>query len=305
MKPLRRCVPLLGIFALIALFFKMPEAPLVFGAFTCKTCLASEPYLPLIGAGYFTVLVALSMLFPTFPGPVIARGGLLWAWLLAITLTYMEWPGLCAVCLIGHFCNILIWTIWRVSPQTADELRASPVVERLFFTLLAPVSIVALFSCLNLTFMVYNLKAKHSSFTASLLPGDVVPEFTIQGGANGAFSSGDIAATSGSFINFISPNCPYCKEQLSILSDVALQKANDSCRFINIGSSLTPEWDQLPLAMEWFEDTKGTLRNLFGVSGYPTLFWVATDGKILKVISGVPDDFKSVLLGSGVRPGLK
>lgn len=295
MKQFRGGVPVLALFALIVLFLKMPEVQNVFGIFKCEMCLQSDPYFPMIGASYFAILFAVSMLFPSFPSPFMARSGLIWALLLSVTLTFMDLPNWCVACIIGHLCNISIWMIWWLVPPSIDEQRSSPVRERLFLTLFAPIIVVALFSCLNLTFMIYHLKSKQV-LTTSLKSGSHVPSFTIEDHKKFFFTSADIAATSGTLINFVSPHCPYCKEQLSILNETFIQLANDSYRLINISPLLTPDLVEQALATEWFEDKEGKLRELFKVTGYPTLFLVGKDGKILQIISGVSNELKTSLL---------
>src|SRR5277367_351615 len=155
MNKARDWVPVLGLLALVALFLKMPATPDFFSMFHCKTCGTSDPYLPLLGAGYFSVLIAISLLFPSFPGPKVSRGGLTWATLLAVALTYIDMPGWCADCLIGHACNILIWLIWVFISPGEHKPSAATVKERLCLTMFSAISVVALFCCLNLTFMTY------------------------------------------------------------------------------------------------------------------------------------------------------
>src|SRR5262249_34566778 len=130
MNQARSWVPVLGLLALVALFLSLPEAPNVLGLIGCNSCSSADPYLPLIGAGYFAALIAVALLFPASPGRLVARGGLTWALLLAIALSYVKWPGVCPVCLVGHTCNILIWAIWLVVPPTNDAV-SSTVRERL------------------------------------------------------------------------------------------------------------------------------------------------------------------------------
>lgn len=306
MKRLRYWVPVLGILALAALFFKLPETPNVFGLLGCKTCGSNDPYLPLFGAGYFAALIAVSLLFPTFPGRLVARGGLVWAVLLASALTYMLLPGWCAACLVAHACNILIWTIWVVVLPAAREPSASTIKERLCLALFAPISVVALFSCLNLTFMAYGFKVNRNIAASSLRLGDAAPAFTapISGGPR-SFSTADAAQTAATVINFVSPDCSFCKEQLHVLNAVATQLASGPYRFINVSPMLLPELVQNAPATEWVEDKGGKLRELFKVSGYPTMFVVGTDGKIAQVIPGVPEQLKAYLLTSLVKIGDK
>lgn len=287
MKHLRYLVPFLGILALAALFMILPETPSIFGIVGCKTCSLGDPYLPLIGAGYFATIIAVSLIFPTFPGPLIARGGLIWAILIALILTYIKWPVLCPACLIGHACNILIWTIWVVSRQEAKS-RISNLRERLCLTLFAPISVVALFSCLNLTFMAYGSKINHNLSSTSLQIGDAMP----------ALTNIDATEISGLVINFISLDCPYCKEQLLVINSVANQLSNGSYRFINVTPVLQKELVESFPAFEWVEDKEGELRELFKISGYPTLFVMGSDGKIAQVTAGVPEQLKAHLLAS-------
>jgi thiol-disulfide isomerase/thioredoxin len=298
LKQPRDWVPALGILALIALFLKLPETPHFFGYLGCKTCSSSDPYLPLIGAGYFSILVAVSLIFPNFPGPLIARGGLLWAVLLAAAMTYVNLPGWCTDCLIGHLCNILIWTIWVVVPPIPNKAIHTTVRERLCLVMFAPIAVVALFSCLNLTFMAYGFKINKQFSPTSFKVGETVPVFSMETNKNRSFSNNDLEQAAGIVINFVASNCPYCKEQLPILNDTASHLANDSYRFINISPELPQELVQLSPETEWVLDKESKLRDLFKVTGYPTLFIVGGDGKIVKIIPGVPSQLKDQLLTS-------
>lgn len=292
LRKLRSTVPILGIIALCALFLKMPEVPNILGIFKCESCVGNTPYIPMLGAGYFAVLIALSMLFPNFPSFLIARGGIVWAVLLVLVLTYIDFPHLCFACLIGHLCNIAIWTIWLFVPPAAIKQHASPVQERLFLTLFAPIAMIALFSCLNLTLMVYHLKTKQPPLATSLKVGDPIPNFKVKDIKEHDFAHTDVVKTAGTFINFISPTCPFCREQLLILNDTIPKLKNHSYRFINVTPELSSNLLQQSPESEWVEDKTGALRELFHVNGYPTLFLIDNDGKILKIITGVSDELK-------------
>ena len=280
MKGIRHVVPVLGAIALAALFFKLPETAKFF---KCSTCFSSTPYFALIGAAYFSVIISVSLLFPFFPSRQISYAGLIWALLLALTLTYMNLPAWCSQCLISHFCNILIWSLWAIS---TPEKSRNPFHfgERLYLVLLAPVAVVALFSCLNLTFMAYG----HKEHQLALEVGDEIPAF---------FKKDD---EKGMVINFIAPNCPYCQEQMPILKTVAKEVA--TYRFITVSAGkLIPELISDSSFIEWIEDKEGKWKTLFKVSGYPTMYVVGSDGKITQVILGVPDHFKAILTDSLVN----
>jgi thiol-disulfide isomerase/thioredoxin len=296
MKHLRHWVPIFGILALLALFLKLPETPNLFDVMGCKACSSADPFLPLIGASYFTALIAASLLFPSFPGRLVARGGLTWAVLLALTLSIIDLPGWCAVCLIGHACNISIWAIWVIVPPLRSQPRTSTLKERLCLMLFAPISVVAMFSSLNLTFMAYGLKSKRNVAISRLQPGDAVPGFSAQT-VDGRLVTDDVSSTAGLIINFVSSGCPHCKEQLQVLNAVATELADSNIRFINISPMLSPGLIQGSV-MEWVEDREGDLGRLFQVTGYPTAFVVGEDGRITQIIPGVPDQLKGYLLAS-------
>src|SRR5579871_3264564 len=104
LKHSRLAIPFFGLLALLMLFLKLP------GISSCKIC--STPYMPFIGGAYFSILIALSLLFPRFPSPSIARAGLIWAVLLFVLLTYRDLPQWCAPCVSAHLCHSALWTIW-------------------------------------------------------------------------------------------------------------------------------------------------------------------------------------------------
>ena len=278
MKKLRFLIPFWGI---LALFFQLPETPNLFGG--CKTCVGSDPYLPLIGAGYFAFLIALFVFFPTFPHRTLAKGGLLWAVLLAAALTYLSWLSLCAACLIAHGCHILMWVGWMAPSKKRPPSLSLSV--RWYLSLLAPIAIIALFSCMNLSLMVYHVRSSRIVTAPSLKIGDTVPAF-----------KADTRAEPGMVINFISPDCPYCKEQLLVLNAVAGRLKNH--RFITVTPAIPSNVEQFTSNLEWVIDKDESLQQVFQVSGYPTLFVIGKDNKIAQVIPGVPEQLRDLLLSS-------
>jgi len=253
-----RIVSLLGLIALVAMFLKLPE---VIG---CKSCFSPDPFKPLLAAAYFATLVAFSLLFPA-PNRHLARGGLIGVVLLALILTYLNLPGWCTACLVAHTCNIAIWSIWAIAPPKAGPNWGPKVCLLLF----APISVVALFSSLNLTFMAYGSKPK-----ISLHKGDPIPLASIVT-ADGR----SIALTEKMILNFVAPDCPHCKEQLQTLRELP-------SRIVNISPILTPELIQLHPTADWIEDKEGRLQKLFKVHGYPTLYEIENQ-KITRVVLGV------------------
>lgn len=268
------------------MFFKLPGLSNLSGAL-CKSCISIDPYMPLAGSAYFAMLIALSLLFPDFPKSVyMARGGLIWAIALAFFLTYTRWPIWCGACLTAHACHILIWGIWYCVPETKC-ISNVPTGTRLYLLLIAPFSAVALFSSLNLTFMTYSIKTPPKIQT--LQAGDAVPHFEVK-----TIEGQTLVNTNskGIILNFVSPGCLHCKEQLHILNTL---KFDDTYRFINVSPSLSPEMLQSWKDVEWVEDKDLQLHRLFKVQGTPSIYIMGSNGTIIRVILGVPKHLKNDL----------
>lgn len=254
-----------GFLALGALFFKLPEAP---SLFDCKICQAGSPYLPIIGSGYFSFLIVLTLLFKISSN--LKRGGIVFSLLLAAVLSYLSKPFFCLQCLIAHICHILFW----LTLSTKKESAATAFRERLCIILFAPFATMTLFASLNLTFLVYGFQIKKGSLKA----GDTVPFVN-------------------AIINFVAPNCPYCKEQMPLV-DSALQKSG--YKLITVTPSISNELKDLAPHTQWLEDSNGLLREQFKVRGYPTLFIVGEEGKVVNVIAGVPDKLQELIPSKNV-----
>lgn len=288
MKYLRLLIPFLAIIALGALFFKLPETPNPFGILGCKSCVADNSIMTLFSAAYFSFLLALSLLFPSFPSREVARGGLLWALLLAMTLTYVSYPLWCVACLICHVCHILIWMIWLLAPSQISSSLSTR--ERSYLALLMPIVVVALFSSLNLTYMVYDYKHESELKATELQVGDSLPAFNVKTASGHTLTNETLAGTA---INFITPNCNFCKEQLSMVNSLALERQTNFSRLINVSPMLAEELLQLSPDSDWIEDSEGKLREQFKVLGYPTLFVFDDQGKIKKIIAGASQELQS------------
>lgn len=276
MKQLRYTVPFLSLIALISLFFKLPH---------CTTCRSENLLLLFLGIGYFSILFAISLLFPSFPGRYVARGGLLGSILLPISLIWLDGIPNCLPCTIAHAANIGIWTIWLATPPLQIQT-STPVTERLCLALIVPISVIALFGFLNLS-----LPKKRTFIGLSV--GETVPVFSYK-----TLKGEQIAnSTQGTLlINFIAPNCPFCKEQLQILNALAVEFPN--LKWVNVSPILPEEWIASSPSADWIEDKENELRKLFKVYGTPTLFVLSPEGKISKVIPGVPEQMKDYLIAS-------
>ncbi len=274
MKQLRYIVPFLSLIALISLFFKLPN---------CTTCHTENLLLPFLGIGYFSILFAISLLFPIFPKGTVGWIGLIGSILLPISLIWLDGIPNCLPCFIAHAANIGIWAIWLATPPLQIQT-STPVTERLCLALIVPIAVISLFGFLNLS-----LPKKRTFIGLSV--GETVPVFSYKTlkGAQIANSSQETL-----LINFIAPNCPFCKEQLQILNALAAELP--TLRWVNVSPVLPQEWVAASPTADWIEDKEGGLRNLFKVYGTPTLFILGSNGKIATVVPGVPEQMKDYLL---------
>lgn len=138
--------------------------------------------------------------------------------------------------------------------------------------------------------LAYGLKIR-DPIASGLRAGDTVPSFEVMTMEGLPLTQGEERY----LINFVSGSCPYCKEQLSILSAFAELGKKSGYRLINVSSDPFPEWEQGLSNMEWVADREKVLSKLFQVSGYPTLFVVEANGKVGSVIAGVPDQLNASL----------
>ena len=265
---------ILGILALIALFQKLPTLPTALKI--CTTCTSQGSYLIYLGIGYFALLTTTSLLFPAFPNRLTTQLGFIWATLLALTLTSIHFPHWCMMCCISHFCHISMWVIWWFSTPIKQ-----PLSLRLGLALVVPLSIVLFAS---------HLKTPENTpmFTTGLRQGEPMP----------TTSNLHTDSAKGIVINFISEDCPFCKRQIPIVNTVAKQLERDSYRFIHIAPNLTDEFIEQAPDVEWIEDREGFLHQEFQILAHPTLFVIDSEGKIAKIISGIPKQLEEAVFST-------
>lgn len=284
MQNKRSLIPVFGALALLALFLKLPEAPNL-GIMSCKPCSSENPYFVFIAASYFSLLITVILLVPSFPNRDLARGGLFASILLAGVLTYKLFPNWCLPCIVAHLSHIAIWAILLVTPL--QKITHSISGEKICLILFSPLIMATFFASLNLTLLVYNAKAQ-ATVLSGLQTGDQVKPFEAT-----TLAGKSINSNLKGVLHFVAANCPYCHEQLPILDSVAAN-LGPGYRIINITSEVTEDLQKYQTA-EWVADQEGNLRSLFKVQGYPTLFVLDGNGKIQDVILGSSTQLKSQL----------
>lgn len=157
LKLLRFFVPILGCIALMTMFIKLPEFA------SCKHCSPDSPFFPFIGAAYFSLLLGIDFLFPSFPQRRLTKAGILCSLVLGFSLTYYQLPYICTPCLIAHSCNLFIWVIWMIAPAKKRKTSILAYREKLYLLVFGPIAVVALFGSLNLTLLVYGFKMRQNT----------------------------------------------------------------------------------------------------------------------------------------------
>lgn len=274
-------VPLIcGWVALSALLFKLPGFPELFGMTRCHSCSTDTPYIPMLAAGYFAGFITSILSFKRLPTPILKWGGIIWAVGLSICLTFLS-PRLCYICLIAHASHITMWIFWKprqTLPETMKGMKGALVITSSF-------AVMALFSTLNFTFLVYGLQVKNPLQTLAKVGVKAKP-FQLKTVENQDLSTKTLEQHKGIILNFVSSNCPYCEQQIPQLNALAQELLFPDFRFINITHPITPELKSLGPDLEWVEDSEMHLASLFGVSGYPTLILLDPLGVVVNVIAG-------------------
>ena len=282
---LRDTVLILAGLVLAGLFLSLPGSPSVFGLLGCSTCSSSDPYLSAARrrllchtdrAGPAVPELSGSAFRPRRPDlggrprgqPDLGQtAGLVSGLSLRSCVPRADLGGL-APYTITRCRRASLAAAPALVPDAVRTDRGGGPVRRL-----------------NITFLAYGFKLRTIAPT-TLQAGDSVPTFAVQTQKGHSLSN-----TDGSLvINFVSPECPYCKEQLPILNRTA-----GSFRIVNVSPLVGPELEKLAPATEWVEDRGNKLRDAFRVSGSPTLFVIGSDGKISAVIAGVPDELEAKL----------
>lgn len=278
--------------ALVLLFFKMPETPHIASLIKCSVCPLPSPFLPLLGSAYFSLLLALSLFFPSFPGKKVAIGGLLLSAALAFSLTLWNYPKACTVCISCHVINILIWILWILSPSKPQDSNLLKK-EKVFLVILFPLIIVSLFSSLNLTFRTY--RRDETAKSLDLKEGGKFPAITLKTISGQHIDLSQVNGR-GIILNFLAETCPYCKEQVEKISPIFSGISAEEYLWVNVSPKAPIKFAEAFFSSVWVEDSGQKILYDLDLEGYPTLLIINGKGSLVKKIVGVPDNLEKQLL---------
>ncbi|WP_420421005.1 hypothetical protein [Simkania sp.] len=139
---------LFGLAALVLIFFKLPGVAVCIGLLTCEVCASATPWIPLLGAAYFSTLIAVIFLFPNFPKCPWRYVGIVWALALPVLLYSLE-PRWCTICFFAHLCHLGLWTFWRRREKSVPL----PLRIKILLIVVSASAMTALYAALNLTLL--------------------------------------------------------------------------------------------------------------------------------------------------------
>jgi thiol-disulfide isomerase/thioredoxin len=132
--------------------------------------------------------------------------------------------------------------------------------------------------------------------TEPLAAGEAVPEYSAPAIGGGTTSWSD-AAGSPTVLSVWAPWCPHCQVELPLLNRV--MRDYPGVRWVTIvtaiGESPGPDptaflQDNGISAPTAIDDARGTLASAFGIRGFPTLYFVGSDGVVVQEMEGEVDE---------------
>jgi len=154
---------------------------------------------------------------------------------------------------------------------------------------------------------------------AMQLVGQPAPAFSIDTLDGKKVSSDDFKNHPATVLNFVAPNCGFCKKQLPNVESIRAEYEAKGVRFVNIAQKMgTKEFTTEEMVdvfkgvgsrLELAKDSEDKIGQMFKAVSYPTMIVVNKDGKIEHVNIGAPQDIDKSLktqldgLIAGKTPG--
>lgn len=139
---------------------------------------------------------------------------------------------------------------------------------------------------------------------ASLLIGKKAPQFSLQTVKGGEIGQSEFSKSAATVLNFVAPNCGFCKKQIPVVEAARKEFQSKGIRFINIIVTMRKEFprdevmrvfDELGSQLELAIDSENAIAKRYRAESYPTLFVVDKDGNVADVLMGAKHDLGNVL----------
>ena len=143
---------------------------------------------------------------------------------------------------------------------------------------------------------------------AEEMVGKPVPTFALSTIDGKSISNTDIAGSKATVLNFVAPNCGFCKKQLPNLEKVRAEYEAKGVRFVNVVQKMRKEFTQEEIVDIFkgvgsqLEITLGDFASnatgqAFKATSFPTMFVVGKDGKVAHVNIGAKPDLVELVKG--------
>ncbi len=142
---------------------------------------------------------------------------------------------------------------------------------------------------------------------AELLVGTQAPAFSVQTVAGKPLTSDDFSKHPATVLNFVAPNCGFCKKQMPNVEKVRAEYEAKGVRFVNVAEKMgqkeftTEEtvdvFKQAGSNLDIAKDEGNSIGQQFKAQSYPTMVVVGKDGKIEHVNIGAKPDLETILKG--------
>jgi len=134
---------------------------------------------------------------------------------------------------------------------------------------------------------------------AEELVGQLSPEFTITTLDGKSVSNADFAKSPATVLNFVAPNCGFCKKQLPTVEKVRQEYEAKGVRFVNVSQTMRQEFTTEQMVetfkgvgsqLELAKDEGNKVGQMFKAMSYPTMVVIGSDNKIAHVnVGAIPD----------------
>ena len=142
---------------------------------------------------------------------------------------------------------------------------------------------------------------------AELLVGTPAPSFSLQTVAGKPLTSDDFSKHPATVLNFVAPNCGFCKKQMPNVDKVRAEYEAKGVRFVNVAEKMGAKdftveetvdvFKQAGSSLELAKDEGNAIGQQYKAVSYPTMIVVGKDGKIEHVNIGAKPDLETLLKG--------
>jgi len=136
--------------------------------------------------------------------------------------------------------------------------------------------------------------------------GKASPTFSLKTMQGKTVSSAEFGSRSATVLNFVAPNCGFCKRQIPQVETVRSAFEKKGVRFVNVSQTMKKAYSNEDVAkvmkswgshLELAPDAGNKVGQSFKATSYPTLVIVGKDGKIKHVTIGARANTGEILKG--------